>query len=103
VKGGVITPAAAIALMQIVAPAVPLHMVQQAINGSTPQPGDAPVALDTKNVSPIPPTPLPDIHIHAPSNDGAANKSPGMMSTVRDAAPPLPHMSPEPMNPRMHP
>jgi hypothetical protein len=104
VKGGVITPASAISLIQIVAPAVPLHMVQQAVQGSTPQLGDAPVALDTKNVSPIPPTPLPDIHIHAPGADPAANHAPGMMPpNAGTVAPPLPHMSPEPMNPRMHP
>ena len=106
VKGGVIAPAAAIALIGAVAPAIPQHLVQAMVEGSQPAPTDPPVVLDTKHVSPAPGmgNPHPMMPLGRPSI-GMPMHQPmdPMMPPGHPLAPPMAHAQPLPMNPRIAP
>lgn len=75
VRGRVIAAPAAIALIQAVAPKVPLPIVQEMVKGSVPLPGDPPTEIKSKNVQ----TRSPESH-----NPSEANPNP----------PPVPPLSP---------
>ena len=59
VRGGLLTPVAAKALIMAAYPHIPDNLVDEMVNGSMPQPTDAPTQLDSKHVSTAPPPTLP--------------------------------------------
>ena len=59
VRGGLMTPLAAKATIMAAYPHIPNNLVDEMVNGSVPQPTDAPTQLDSKHVSTAPPPPLP--------------------------------------------
>lgn len=57
VRGGLLTPIAAKAMIMAAYPHIPDNLVDEMVNGSMPQPTDAPTAIDSKHVSTAPPPP----------------------------------------------
>lgn len=55
VRGGVLDPGAAKALIMGCAPHIPNNLIDAMVNGSLPKPGDAPMQLDAAHASTVPP------------------------------------------------
>jgi len=59
VRGKVITPASAVALIHASAPTLPEDLVDAMVSGALPQPGDPPTQVDAPHASPVALPPLP--------------------------------------------
>jgi hypothetical protein len=59
VRGGLISPIAAKAMIMAAYPHIPDNLVDEMVNGSMPQPTDAPTQIDSKHVGTVPQPTLP--------------------------------------------
>jgi hypothetical protein len=59
VRGGLVSPKAAKAMIMAAYPHIPDNLVDEMVNGSLPQPTDAPTQIDSKHVGTVPQPTLP--------------------------------------------